>query len=158
MAGMESQVGFSVRAAAYGLAMSWGGLRLLAGYGIARCSRRLKFLGIALGCGAFASCLVITAGDYERMMGVLAPVILVAGARAIQAARRISRKGVRALLCCAPLLFLFGNPYIVRLEDPAYRLGLAVTTTSFAVVAATLVTRSCLARTTRAETTGLNAS
>jgi len=130
---------FSPKQVLYGLFMSWGGLWILAGYGITRCSKELWAVAAALACGAVAGSIVITAGDYERMLGVLAPVILVACGKALQVARRVFPLGFGAILCCAPLQFLLGSPHVLFEEGHAYRVGLVLSTSLTTGVAIGLV-------------------
>jgi hypothetical protein len=128
VSGLTAKINFSLKDVLYGLFMSWGGLWILACYGIARCSAELRAVAAALACGAIAGSVVITAGDYERMLGVLAPVILVACAKTLQVVRRVSPLGFGVLLCVTPLQFLFGNPYVLAMEDHIYRVGLVLST------------------------------
>jgi hypothetical protein len=130
---------FSAKQVVYGFVMSWGGLWILAGYGIVRCSKDLKAIAAALACGAIAGCIVITAGDYERMLGVLAPVVLIACSKTLQAARRVSPLWFGVMLCCAPLQFLFGSPHVFLADGRAYQVGLILSTALTAFVAVILV-------------------
>lgn len=128
LSGATARTNFSAKEVLYGLFMSWGGLWILASYGITRCSKELWAVAAALVCGAVAGSIVITAGDYERMLGVLAPVILVACGKTLQVARRTSPLVFGALLCTATLQFLFGNPYVLTMQDHVYRMGLVLCT------------------------------
>jgi len=128
ISGATARTSFSMKQVLYGIFMSWGGLWILGCYGITRCSKELKAITAALACGAFAGSIVTTAGDYERMLGVLAPVMLVACGKTLKVACRISPLGFGAMLCSAPLQFLFGNPYVFSAEGRAYRLGLVLST------------------------------
>jgi hypothetical protein len=139
---VTAKTAFSLKDVLYGLFMSWGGLWILACYGIARCSAELRAVAAALACGAIAGSVVITAGDYERMLGVLAPVILVACGKTLQVIRRVSPWGFRVLLCVTPLQFLFGDPYVLAMEGHVYRVGLVLSTlltTSTAIVLVVLL-------------------
>ncbi len=136
---VASQTNFSLKHALYGLFMSWGGLWILTCYSINRCSKELRAVAVALACGAIAGSFMITAPDYEyeRMLGVLAPVILVSCGKTLQVIRSVSPFGFRVLLCVTPLQFLFGNPYVLAMEGHVYRVGLVLSTlltTSSAIV------------------------
>jgi hypothetical protein len=134
-----ARTSFSAKEVLYGLFMSWGALWILAFYGITRCSKELWAVAAALACGAVAGSIVITAGDYERMLGVLAPVILVASGKTLRVARRVSPLGFGVILCCAPLQFLFGSPHVLLAEGHAYRVGLVLSTSLTTCVAIGLV-------------------
>ncbi len=139
VSGVTAQSGLSVKVVFYSLFMSWGGLWIIACYGITRCSKELMALAAALSIGAIASSVVITNGDYERMLGVLAPMILVASAKTLQVARHASPLALRLLLCVMPVQFLFGNHYVLPTGDHVYKIGLAISTLLTTGIATLLV-------------------
>ncbi len=121
------------------LVLSWQGMWLLAAYGLLHSPRRVRLLAAALATGCLASSLVITAGDWERMLGVLAPVLVVSAGVAIEDAMKVSRPAVVLFVATIPLQFFFGNPYVLQsLASQHYRILLILTVT-LSTIASTLV-------------------
>jgi hypothetical protein len=118
--------------------LSWQGMWLLAGYGLLHSPRRIRLLAAALAVGSFASFLVTT-GEWERMLMVMAPVVAAMAAVAIERALKVNRWTVVFFVATLPAQFLFGNPYVlqsVALQN--YRILLVLTLT-LSVIASTLV-------------------
>lgn len=114
---------------AKGLALSWQGMWLLAGYGLVHSPRRVGLLAAALGMGGFASCLVM-GENYERMLSVLAPVLVPSAAVAIDHAMKVNRWTVALFVATVPAQFLFGNPYVLQSLAPQnYRMLLTLMVT-----------------------------
>jgi hypothetical protein len=67
------------------------------------------------------ACLVIEAGDYERMLFLLVPIMTPAVALALDSASRTARVSLGLTL---PLQFVFANPYVTQLTHEAYQYGL----------------------------------
>jgi hypothetical protein len=110
---------------AKGLILSWYALWVPFAFGIWQLPRRIHLLAGSLGLGALASCLVIQAGDYERMLSVLSPVFVPVVALVIEKARTTA---VFFFVGTLPLQFAFGGPYVLQqLPRTSYHALLGVT-------------------------------
>jgi hypothetical protein len=123
---------------AMALVLSWQGIWLLAGYGLLHSSRRFRLLAAAFGLGCFASILQASC-DWERMLAILAPVLVPSAAVAIEHAMRVNRWAVALFVATLPLQFLFGNNYVLQSLAPQYHRMLLTLMVTLSVVASALV-------------------
>lgn len=122
---------------AKGSILSWYSLWIPFAFGIRRLSRRVHLLAVSLVLGALASCLVIQAGDYERMLSVLSPVFVPAVASVIEKAKK---RAVFLFICTLPLQYTFGTPYVLQeLSSSSYRALLVITIVCSVAASALLV-------------------
>jgi len=120
-----------------GSALSWYALWIPLAFGIWQLPRRIHLLAVALVIGGLASCLVITAGDYERMLSVLSPVAVPAVAWVIEKA---SKTAVLFFVGTIPFQFAFGSPYVLpQLSATSYHLLLVMAIIPSVVASACLI-------------------
>jgi hypothetical protein len=123
--------------------LSWGGLWLLAGYGLLHSPRRVRLLAAALALGFFASFLV-TEGEWERMLMIMAPVLVVFSAIAIEHATKASRWTVVVFVSTLPAQYLFGNPYVLHSMVLQNYRTLLVLMFTLSVITSSLVLRGAM--------------
>ena len=83
--GVSSKVGFHwLFYLAKAIVLVWYGMWIPFALGVRQLSRRFLLVGASLLLGTLAGCLVVEAGDYERMFGMMAPLLIPATAVALQ--------------------------------------------------------------------------